>query len=227
MFVYSYFCYNKNMEKIKKYISIDAPAEVFNHIQQLGYDTISIRPTEQVNSPVSSHPDIQMCRMGCHDKDELILAQSNELGSVYPDDIPFNAACTGKYFIHNLKYTNPRLLARARELEMNFIDVKQGYTKCSMVIVDEDSIITYDDGISSACQAQGMNVLSIQPGFVKLNGYNTGFIGGTSGRVGNTIMFSGDISKHPDGEQIIDFIKNRGLNVEWLDFPLTDIGSII
>lgn len=33
---------------------------------------------------------------------------------------------------------------------MTLVDVRQGYTKCSTVIVDETSIITYDQGIARA-----------------------------------------------------------------------------
>ena len=73
-----------------------------------------------------------------------------------------------------------------------------------------------------------LNVLKVSPGFVKLDGYDTGFIGGTSGRVGDEIIFHGDLFVHPDFQRIVSFIEKRGLTCRWFsDFKLTDIGSIL
>ena len=73
-----------------------------------------------------------------------------------------------------------------------------------------------------------MNVLLIQPGNIKLFGFDTGFIGGTCGRVGNEIIFTGALDKHPDFAKIVDFIEARGLAARWFsEYPLTDIGSIL
>lgn len=115
------------------------------------------------------------------------------------------------------------------------IDVRQGYAKCSIVVVDEDSIITYDQGIAAQCRRLSetdsdyadLSVLLVNPGNVTLQGYSTGFIGGTSGRVGNHTIFNGDLMAHPQGNLIKEFIESRGLKCSWFDWPLTDIGSII
>ena len=112
---------------------------------------------------------------------------------------------------------------------MTLIDVRQGYTKCSTVVVDENSIITYDEGIVKACAPyRDLDVLQIAPGFVRLDGFDTGFIGGASGRVGNEIIFNGDLFSHPDFNSIVSFIEKRGLVCRWFaDYKLTDIGSIL
>jgi hypothetical protein len=54
-----------------------------------------------------------------------------------------------------------------------------------------------------------------------------GFIGGCCGKIGEQLVFYGDISKHPDFERIYKFIKDRNIKIKWFDFPLEDIGSII
>ena len=73
-----------------------------------------------------------------------------------------------------------------------------------------------------------MSVLKIRPGQVLLPGYAYGFLGGTSGRIGDKIVFNGDLSAHPDFNVISAFIESRGLScVYFKDYPLTDIGSII
>lgn len=213
------------------YISPDADHRLKSYLIDLGYDLVSILSGGMVPPPLSGHPDIFMCKLGAGDGAEIVFAKDDPepiISGIYPADIPYNAACTGKYFIHNLRYTSPRLYSRARELGMEMVDVRQGYAKCSTVVVDEDTIITYDDGIASASERVGMNVLHVRPGHVKLPGYDTGFIGGASGRVGDTIIFNGDLSGHPDGVDIRKFISSRGLDVaDFPEWPLTDIGSII
>ena len=212
------------------HISAEADPRLAEFLRGAGLEIEYFRTEGMVPAALSCHPDIFMCRLGADTDAELIKFTDTETvpGSDYPLDIPFNAACTGKHFIHNLRCTAPKLLARARELDMNLINVKQGYAKCSTVIVDEDSIITYDRGLAKACLAAGMDVLEVTPGHVVLPGYDTGFIGGASGRIGDTIYFNGNLEEHPDFERIVRFIEGKGLRVKWFEeWPLTDIGSII
>ena len=111
---------------------------------------------------------------------------------------------------------------------MTPVNVRQGYAKCSTVIVDEDSIITYDRGLGQRCIEAGMDVLFVSPGHVLLEGYESGFLGGASGRIGDTVYFNGDLTEHPDFQAIKDFIEERGLSSKWFpDWPLTDIGTIL
>lgn len=94
--------------------------------------------------------------------------------------------------------------------------------------VDGGAVITADTGIASALESRGLAVLRIRPGYVNLPGYDMGFLGGTSGRIGDAVWFNGDLSRHPDHLAIRTFIRGRGLEV--VDFPgieLVDIGSII
>ena len=174
--------------------------------------------------PVSSHPDIYMCSMG--PGKPVFFGCPEKIGSKYPGNIIYNAACTGKYFIHNTKHTNPELLKQIPET-VEIISVPQGYTKCNTLIVDENSIITSDFGIHKLCYDK-LNVLLIEKGHIKLQGFGYGFIGGASGRIGDTIIFNGDVSQHPDYEKIAAFIEDRDLKIKYFtEYPLEDIGSII
>ena len=68
----------------------------------------------------------------------------------------------------------------------------------------------------------------IRSGNILLNGYDYGFIGGTSGRIGNEIIFCGNIDDHPDSKEIKDFIHTKGLDVKsFPHYPLTDFGSLL
>jgi hypothetical protein len=150
------------------------------------------------------------------------------LTAKYPGTIPYNAAVFGNYFMHNLSFTDTLLLEKARGKGLTLIDVAQGYTKCNTVVVDDNAIITSDPGIAAAASMFGIDVLTISQGHVLLEGFDYGFLGGASGRIGDKIYFNGDLSAHPDCQQIITFIASRGLHAKFFPvYPLEDIGSII
>ena len=189
------------------------------------HDVKLVDRTAPVYDAVSCHPDIYYCRLP---NGNVFSSEAGEIGESYPQNIGFNAVCLDKYFIHNLKYTNPRLMAYVKNLGLTPINVKQGYTKCSCVVVDGCSVITADNGIYSALsKLDDVNVLKVTEGHVNLPGFEYGFLGGASGRVGDTVYFSGDLTKHPDFNTIEEFIHNRKLDIKWFDFTLTDIGTII
>lgn len=210
--------------KNKVIVSRDAGKELKNHLSEKA-DLMIFEPIDTVAEPVRCHPDLVYCRLK---EDIIFMGNERLLKPVYPGDIIYNGFSTGKYFIHDLEHTERQLLKAVNDLELIPVNVKQGYACCSIVPVDEDSIITYDRGIAKAAEAAGLSVLTIEPGHVELSGYDTGFIGGTSGRVGDEIIFNGDLSAHPDCQAIRQFIEERGLKVRYFSgYPLRDIGSII
>ena len=208
----------------KVIISKDAGEELKAYLEERA-QVILFDGIETVAGPIRSHPDLVYCRLK---EDAIFLGNEQLLTPEYPGDIIYNGFSTGKYFIHDLKHTDEQLLKAVDELELIKVNVKQGYACCSIVPVDEDSIITADRGIAKAAEAAGIAVLTVEPGHVELPGYDTGFLGGTSGRVGEEILFNGDLSAHPDFDAIRDFIGSRGLQVKYFEsYPLRDIGSII
>jgi len=170
-----------------------------------------------------------MCAIAGASGQTLVSARPGELGHDYPECAAFCALCLDRYFVHNLGITNPRLLAAAKAAGKTPVDVRQGYARCSCAAVDGRSVITADPGIAAALDALGdVDVLTVAPGHVLLPGFEYGFIGGASGRVGDELVFSGDLSAHPDFEAIEAFVTSRGVRLRYFpEFPLTDIGSII
>lgn len=210
--------------KNKVIVSRDAGKELKNYLSEKA-DLMIFEPIDTVAEPVRCHPDLVYCRLK---EDIIFMGNERLLKPVYPGDIIYNGFSTGKYFIHDLEHTERQLLKAVNDLELIPVNVKQGYACCSIVPVDEDSIITYDRGIAKAAEAAGLSVLTIGPGHVELPGYDTGFIGGTSGRVGDEIIFNGDLAAHPDCQAIRQFIEERGLKIRYFSgYPLRDIGSII
>ena len=185
-------------------------------------DLTLVKPTSFVDDRISTHADIYYCRL----KDTVIKAEPDELGREYPYDCAFNAAFTGRYLIANSKYLNPRIKSACISQDIEILDVKQGYARCSILPVDETSVISADMGIYNSLKDK-LDVLLISPGHIMLSGFDSGFIGGTGGRVRDTVYFNGSLSSHPDGEIIRRYISERGLKVKDFDYPLEDIGSII
>ena len=206
-------------------ISCDAFDGLKQYLIDSGREVVEFGPIDNVAGPVRKHPDLVFCKLG---PGKVFEGDPGKLSPKYPGDVIYNGCSTGKYFIHNLKYTDPGLLDSAREAGLELINVRQGYGRCSILPIDEDSIITYDKGIAIVCEDAGLNVLRVAPGHVALPGYDEGFIGGTAGRVGDEILFNGDLSAHPDFGTIRDFIEERGLTIRYFKgWPLTDIGSVI
>lgn len=107
------------------------------------------------------------------------------------------------------------------------INIKQGYSNCSICQVDENSIITYDEGIAKILKKTGINVLKIDKGHIELFDFNYGFIGGASANFLDKIVFFGSIKKHPDYERIRYFIEEKGKKiVELSNNKLIDYGSM-
>ena len=286
---------NDDLRTLKRNIvrvSAIAETELKDYLCGRGFEISEFGPIAGLPDGIACHPDLVYCRLfhgdntafesnspikdlaqlssitGSIDRG-LFRGDARRLSADYPEDIIYNACSTGKYFLHNLKYTAPELLAAAKAARLELIDIPQGYAKCSIAVVSENAIITYDRGIAAAIEATGgkilahgnasgsalsanlhktmsshidfaktnesrirtaISVLLIEPGHINLPGYNTGFIGGCTGLdfIHNELIFNGDLSLHPDGDRIREFVESHGVTIK--DFPgrpLTDIGSII
>lgn len=215
-------------------------------LEDLGIKVVVCESCNDLHWAISSHPDI----LYFHYEYNLIFAAPNsprktteELKKLgfniiygeepvekdYPQDVKYNIAKVGKRVFHNFKFTDKIVAKKIEEDNLQKIHIKQGYAKCSILIVSTDAIITSDRGIYKKAVENGVDCLLISPGFIKLEGMNYGFIGGCAGLISNNIMaFNGDVSMHPDYIEIKNFLKKY--NIEILNIAglqLSDIGSII
>jgi len=126
----------------------------------------------------------------------------------------------------NINYTDKVLLKEVNN--KNLITVKQGYTKCSTVVLSDKAFITSDITISNALSTLGCEVLLLPPGDITLPGLDYGFIGGTCGMLDfNTIVFYGNLDRYPHGATIKTFLEKHNITPIYLDdTPLIDRGSI-
>lgn len=217
---------------------------VIEFIKKSGISCFSDYSNNSVSENISDHADISFFFDG---DDTLFIAKESEksvkflnefcknvivisenLGNNYPEDVKLNCIRLGDYFICNLLTVSPDVLIHMKNKGMKIIDVKQGYTKCSVLPVSDNALITDDVSIYKSCMSAGLDVLYVSKGDVKLNGFDYGFIGGCAGRISkNLIVFCGNIKKHRDYKIILDFLDKYNVKYYCSDDELTDVGSIL
>ncbi len=220
--------------------------EIEDNLKRLGMDVIKTVKCKEVDDSISYHPDIVMHPLK---HDTLVVAPNvfayyrealepfkikiikgeKTLESKYPDDIAYNVARLKGTAIHNFKYTDPVLKYYLEKENIKLINVRQGYSKCSLALISDDIAITSDKLIYDKLITMGYKILFIKHGHIKLEGQNYGFIGGTSGSISkNEVMFSGKLNEHPDAENIKSFLDEEGIKTEFLsNGTVNDIGTII
>jgi len=207
-------------------------------LAQQGFNVIYISENVRVDKRLAFHADLsiislqngkavaapyliqngQLSGLSC----EIISAQGVQ-GNTYPRDIPLCACVAGKFLICNKAHTDESVL---QNFDGEIIDVKQGYANCSVCSLPDGAIISADDGIIASASGRGVEALKIETGYVDLDGFDAGFIGGASFCVDNTLYFFGDVSKHPSFAQIRTFTKAHGVSIHSLTSDgLTDIGG--
>lgn len=206
---------------------------------------INIIPTQRIAELINYeqlHADMQICIIN----DTIFIPENHKeiaeigervrykiklckaLSGKYPHNILLNVALIGNKLFCKVSDVATEIYEYCREHNIEIINVNQGYTKCSTLILNEKSIITADPSISDAASEQGIDVLKITPGHIILEGADYGFIGGASGVIGDTVYFFGDIETHPDSNKIIDFIeKNNMKQISLCSGMITDIGGFV
>ena len=215
-------------------------------LTELGFEPIIMPAYQRLQRGVSSHPDMLVffdgnkffCTCEYYNEAKFVFSRIEALGyspvlcdefplENYPNDVIFNALMLGDIvfgFEGSLSLTLKQSLASYGK---KFVNVKQGYTKCSVAKISESAIITADKGISKVAASNGIDVLTISEGHVELDGYNTGFIGGACGAFGDTVYFCGDLSYHPDADKIEDFCKKHKKScISLSNEPIFDVGSL-
>lgn len=219
----------KMSEKVK--ISLSSYGEV-----------ITLPKWKGLPEPVSSHPDmifyplpdgkILVGRDYYNINREFFSALSNAFvldektpSGEYPFDVRFD--CLG---VNNVLYgKNGFVSEMIMKRYSSFVPVSQGYTRCSVALLNENCAVTADRGIASALKNNGIDVLVIRPEHIELKGYGCGFIGGSGAPLGGGVYgFFGNLFSHPDGEMIAEFAHRHKIKAVSLSGgPLSDNGGLL
>lgn len=213
-------------------------------LKTLGYDLYEITPNPNLYFEISGHPDIH-----CTNINNKIISDSHInipnsifgqsiLKSNYPLDIAYNVCILGNFAIHNFKYTEPKIVQLLDKLEFIKIPINQGYSKCSIAVIDENSVIVTDKKIAEILSRYKIEVLLLSEEITKkIHLYKNsnlefsnmnGFIGGVISRIDDFVFVSGDLNLIDKDNQIRNFIKKRNLNlIDFLGYEIVDYGGII
>ena len=76
---------------------------------------------------------------------------------------------------------------------------------------------------------QGIEVLEIKAGFIELEGFSEGFIGGAAFKIASDrLAFTGTLDRHPEKTRIESFLLDHGvLPVYLTKNSIFDVGSVI
>ena len=217
------------------------------NLSNLNVNPILVPKCNEVYEAINGHPDIQLNILKTKENAHIIVQKNinknfkeilksnnikyilskNSLSNTYPNDIILNSLILENYFIHNLKFSDENLL-KSQNLKTK-INVSQGYTKCSILPVRNNALITSDKGIFEALKDYNFDILLLPPGDILLPSLNYGFIGGTGGMISNDKMaFFGDLDSYNWGEEIKKFLYKYDVSpIALRKGKLIDRGSLL
>jgi len=229
--------------KVNKIVCGTNDKKILDFFAENGIEVLKVEANTEIDPSVSTHADMSVLHFGGNkiivDKAQSSLESSlkdigfevcetkKEIKGKYPDDIKLNFAVVGDFLIGNMKCADSMLSELINDKKQ--LNVRQGYSKCSTLVVNEGAIVTDDEGIYRKTTENGFDSLLISKGDIYLPGHEYGFIGGASGKISdNTVVFFGDIIYHCDFDKISSFLAKHGCNYLCTDKgQLRDIGGII
>lgn len=215
-----------NIDVIQVPYSSDLSDDIATHAdcRFLQVDDKSFIVDNSLKSPIVNYLTID----GLLD-DINIISTYREPVSPYPGDVLLNATVMANRIICNTKYIDNSIREFAELHLCNFIHVNQGYAACSVIALNDNSLITDDESIFKSATLYGLDCLYVNKGSVRLKNRDYGFIGGTCGMLDkNVIAFTGKLETHTDCDRIKSFLIKHNIRfIELTDGPLIDIGGII
>ncbi|MDU3153867.1 MAG: hypothetical protein E6706_06525 [Anaerococcus hydrogenalis] len=153
------------------------------------------------------------------------IIKGEKVGEKYPHDALYNIVKFKNFYIHN-DFTEKHIKLYFKEKNIEHLFVKQGYTRCSMLVFNEN-LMTSDMGIFKKLK----NILPItllKEEKIPLDGFEKGFLGGCFGKIGEkTLLFNGNIERLNSYDIIKNIIDKENLNLLYPDTNLLDTGSLI
>ena len=216
--------------------------EITDELARLGIKYIDPGCLSGISGSERFHADMNICHIG---NNKLFCAQNSSVhGSELQNagfelihtDTPvtarkpgLNICMIGKNVLCDTKTADPKLISVLKSEGKTILHTNQMYARCSTAIAAENAVMTSDPSIYELCRKNGIDVLRIAPGYITLDGYAYGFIGGCCGLISkDTLAFSGSITRHPDCENIRSFAGNYGIKtISLSDAPLCDVGGIL
>jgi len=211
-------------ETLKKYGEV---IEFFS--ENICYEAISGHPDifmTQVTGRLIVAPNLPKVFQELLTEKKIVFSVGEKpVGNKYPETSFYNAVVTEKYLIHQTLQTDDSIQLKC--LQKTKISVKQGYTRCNLIALNDQKMITSDQGIYQQLSKNGIDVLFVDPRGIVLPTFDHGFFGGTCSISGNKLFITGNLRYFSEGKNVRSFIEDAGTEiVELYKGPLFDGGGI-
>lgn len=202
-----------------------------------------LEPVSFVYPSIAAHPDIFFFQYAenqlvfapntpkewiaeLHKSGIKLMRGKQALGFAHPETVHYNACGTKNLLVHNLKFTDERILKLYFDKQQ--INVNQSYTRCNLLALNEKAFITSDLGIFQKLKDSDFDVLYIDPRQIHLEGHDYGFFPGCCGVFNQSLVVCGNTSKLKEKPELDAFLSRNGFNlIELFDGALTDLGGIL
>ncbi|MEJ8751043.1 DUF6873 family GME fold protein [Lagierella sp. ICN-221743] len=214
-------------------------------LTDLNIDIIKTLPIEEIDEPVKDHPDmavhpIDNNKFVVYNKHKdyyeeklkeygiKVIPSSNALNKFYPNDVALNVSRTNDYYFYKNSCIDLSIENYLKETSKPKL-VKQGYSKCSSLIIGKDTVVTSDKGLYKSYLDTGIKSYLIPFGAILLSGYDTGFIGGCGGMISeDEILFYGNLERYKYSDQLVEILNTENIKYYYpRDCEFVDLGSII
>ena len=113
--------------------------------------------------------------------------------------------------------------------DKEIINIKQGYSNCSILHIKEKVVITNDPGIYNILLEHNFDILLLPYGDIILPDFDYGFIGGVGGMISpDTLVFFGSLDHYIYGEEVKTFLKKHNVTPLYLyNGKLIDRGGLL
>ena len=215
--------------------------DIIEELEGKGIRVLRVKRADGLPAPICSHADLQVLPLGnsliaVNEEQTGLIASLEEEGfnvirvgdfsNKYPHDCRLNLLPVGDMLLGNVSVMPSEVLALGHFRPVN---VRQGYTRCSSVLIDESTVLTDDKTIGDTVLNFVKYSVILKQEEIILKGYDHGFIGGTCGKISSdTIAFAGRIPATEFGRLLKDALTQHGCSFcELGSAELTDIGGIV
>ena len=147
--------------------------------KKTGIEVLALKEYSRLDTPVSSHADMLICKIEntvfCYEDYYLenrsifekiennykVVKVSKNCSRKYPNDVGLNALVIGKKIFSRLDSTAKEIVDYAEENGYKLVNVNQGYSACSTLVLNEGSAITTDISIYKALINEGCSALLV------------------------------------------------------------------
>ena len=216
--------------------------KIIKELKACGYSIITTDKIDILLEPEQLHADMQVLPINnsifilreCYGLSKKLIKQNlifteKPVGRSYPENIALNFLFISGKIYGKLSAMDRRLREYCEQNNIPMININQGYARCSALALNDQAVITADSSICKALKKDGLEMLTISSGSIRLEGFDYGFIGGCAGLFDDKIIFFGNAEAHPDWKRIKRFCEANSVRTKIIckHMPLTDIGGVV